>query len=136
MNYQHNLVIIILKSICNRGQNYWSNLKDSKKMVKTRTFWYPEAIFRKCSVKKAFLEIFEAYNCIRGETPTQVLSCEFCKISKNTFFYRAPRWPPQDICFWVILDHSGVLFLEGTVGATFFSRLCFKIFTILSILFF
>ena len=33
------------------------------------------------------------------ETPTQVLSCEFCEIFKN-IFYRAP---PSD-CFWVYLE--------------------------------
>ena len=29
-------------------------------------------------------------NSIRKETLTQVLSCEFCEISKNTFSYRIP----------------------------------------------
>ena len=62
-----------------------------------------------CSVKKAFLEIFqnspentcakvslliklqaEACNFIKKETLTQVFSCEFCKISENTFSYRTP----------------------------------------------
>ena len=31
-----------------------------------------------------------ACNFIKGETLAQVFSCEFCEISKNTFFYRAP----------------------------------------------
>ena len=29
-------------------------------------------------------------NFIKKETLTQVFSCEFCEISKNTFFYRTP----------------------------------------------
>ena len=40
-----------------------------------------------------FLEISQASglcNFIRKETQAQVFSCEFCKISKNTFFYRTP----------------------------------------------
>ena len=32
----------------------------------------------------------EACNFIKKETLPQVFSCEFCKISKNTFFYRTP----------------------------------------------
>ena len=32
----------------------------------------------------------EAYNFIKKETLAQVFSCEFCEISKNTFFYRTP----------------------------------------------
>ena len=31
------------------------------------------------------------YNFIKKETMAQVFSCEFCKISKSNFFYRAPR---------------------------------------------
>ena len=31
-----------------------------------------------------------AYKFIKKETLAQVSFCEFCKISKNTFFYRAP----------------------------------------------
>ena len=27
---------------------------------------------------------------LQKETPTQVFSCEFCQISKNTFFHRIP----------------------------------------------
>ena len=40
-----------------------------------------EAVVRRCFVKKVFLEILEN---------SQVFSCEFCKISKNNFFYRTP----------------------------------------------
>ena len=29
-------------------------------------------------------------NFIKKETPTQVFSCEFCEICKNTFLHRAP----------------------------------------------
>ena len=29
-------------------------------------------------------------NFIKKETLAQVFSCEFCEISKNTFFYRTP----------------------------------------------
>ena len=31
-----------------------------------------------------------ACNCIKKESLTQMFSCEFCEISKNTFFYRTP----------------------------------------------
>ena len=32
----------------------------------------------------------KACNFIKKQTLTQVLSCEFCEISKSTFFYRTP----------------------------------------------
>ena len=32
----------------------------------------------------------EACNFIKKETLAQVLSCEFCEIYKNTFYYRTP----------------------------------------------
>ena len=32
----------------------------------------------------------EAWNFIKKETLAQVFSCEFCKIYKNTFYYRTP----------------------------------------------
>ena len=35
----------------------------------------------------------QVINFIKKETLAQVLYCEFCKISKNTFSYRAPLWP-------------------------------------------
>ena len=37
----------------------------------------------------------EGCNFLKKETLTQVFSCEFCEIFKNTFFYRTP---PND-CF-------------------------------------
>ena len=65
-------------------------------------FW--EAVTRRCSVKKVFLEISqnseentsvrasflikllaEACNFIKKETVARVFSCEFCEIPKNTF---------------------------------------------------
>ena len=64
-----------------------------------------EAVAQRCSVKKVFLEISqnshentcarfsfliklhaEACHFINEKTLAQVFSCEFCKVSKNTFF--------------------------------------------------
>ena len=63
---------------------------------------------QRCSVKKVFSEVlqnsqgntcarvflinFQASTCnfTKNKTLTQVFSCEFCKISKNTFSYRTP----------------------------------------------
>ena len=67
----------------------------------------PEAVARRCSVKKVLLEILQnsqentsttvslfpqVCNFIKGETLTQVFSCEFCEISKNTLFREHLRW--------------------------------------------
>ena len=57
-----------------------------------------EAVAQRCSVKKVFLEISKnsqentcaSCNFIKKETLTQVFSCEFFEISKNSFFYRTP----------------------------------------------
>ena len=37
-----------------------------------------------------------ACNFIKKETPSQVFSCEFCKISKSSCFYRAPLAPASE----------------------------------------
>ena len=74
-----------------------------------------EAVVQRCYVKKVFLEIsqnsqentcarvsffikFQAGACkfIKKETLAQVSSCEFCEISKNTFFYRTPLVAASD----------------------------------------
>ena len=72
--------------------------------------WIPpraEAVARRCSVKKVFLEILQnsqenncarvsflikllVSNLIRKETLTQVFSCKFCEIPQNGFYYRTP----------------------------------------------
>ena len=46
-----------------------------------------EAVIQRCSVKKVLHE-HKACNFIKKETLAQVFSCEFCEISKKTFFYR------------------------------------------------
>ena len=40
----------------------------------------------------------EAYNFIKKETLAQVFSCEFCEISKNTFFYRTSLVAASALC--------------------------------------
>ena len=60
-----------------------------------------EAVAQRCSVNKVLLEISQNSQeniCARvsfsiklqKEALAQVLSCEFCEISKNTFSYRTP----------------------------------------------
>ena len=47
-----------------------------------------EAVAQRCSGKKVFLEISQ--NPQENASLSQMFSCEFCEISKNTFFYRTP----------------------------------------------
>ena len=63
-----------------------------------------EALVRKCSVKKLFLEISQnskentcarvffliKLHFIKKETLAQVFSCEFCEVSKKSFLHRTP----------------------------------------------
>ena len=60
----------------------------------------PEAVARRCSVKKLLLKISQnsqdntctivSFFDEVEETLAHVFSCVFCEISKNTFFYRTP----------------------------------------------
>ena len=64
-----------------------------------------------CSVEKVFLEISQnsrENNCakvfflLKKKTLTQVFSCEFCEISRNTFSYITPSVAasvPSEKCF-------------------------------------
>ena len=55
---------------------------------------------RRCSVRKAVLRNFAKFTrkhlrrslFLKKETLAQVLSCEFCEISRNTFFHRHLWW--------------------------------------------
>ena len=69
---------------------------DCKKTFKLLSEWKcPEAVVRRCSVKKLFLRILENY---QENTCTEVsfyqgyrspvLSCELCEIFKNTYFVK------------------------------------------------
>ena len=68
-----------------------------------------KAVIQRCSVKNVFLNILQnsqentcarvsfywscklgGCNFIKKKSLAQVFSCEFCKISKNTFSYRTP----------------------------------------------
>ena len=79
-----------------------------------------EAAVRWCSGKEVFLEIlqnlqentcardfflikFKECSFIRNESLAQVISCEFCEISKNTFFYGTP--PVADSVCFIKINH-------------------------------
>ena len=59
-----------------------------------------DAVARRCSVKKMFLEIsqnsqennLQACNFIKKETLAQLFACVFCEISKNIFSDNTSRW--------------------------------------------
>ena len=60
-------------------------------------------MFCKIGVVRNFASLFlnkvaEACNCMKKETLAQVFSCEFCEISKNTFFYRLPLVAASGCC--------------------------------------
>ena len=64
-----------------------------------------EAVVQRCSVKKVFLEISQnsqENTCARDSflinlSLAQVFSCEFCEISKNTFFHRTPLMAASEV---------------------------------------
>ena len=86
-----------------------------------------EAVARRSSVKKVFLEISQnsqentcdrvsfliklqalACNFIKKEALPQVFSCEFCEISKTTFSYRTPPVAASGKVFTFNLKRSKV----------------------------
>ena len=79
-------------------EDFFNNV-DIPKLSEYQAKLCEEAVVRRCSVKKVFLEILQilqentcarASFLIKKETLAQVLSCKFCEISKNTFSYRTP----------------------------------------------
>ena len=77
----------------------------------------PEAVAQRCSVKKMFSEIsqnlqentcarvFFLVNFIKKETLAQVFSCEFCEISKSTFFTEHLWTTASIISFMVLVEN-------------------------------
>ena len=78
-------------------------------------FWFSlKAVAWRSSIKKVFLEILqnsqentcaravcaEACNFIKKEILEQVLSCQFCKISKNIFFTELFRTTASVVYLW------------------------------------
>ena len=63
-----------------------------------------------CARVFILMELPEACNFIKIETLAQVFSCEFCKISKNTFSYRTPQMA------------TSVLFLKVVSKTNYFLR--------------
>ena len=59
--------------------------------------WNYRSNHRRCSVKKVFLKISQnsrENTCARDSFLIKVFSCEFCEISKNTFFTEHLRTTP------------------------------------------
>ena len=94
-----------------------------------------EAVAGRCSVKKVFCEMLQnsqentydtvsflikfqvsACNFIKKETLAQVLSCEFCKISRKTFFYKTP--PVAASISRGVGDHILITFLPVLIPFT------------------
>ena len=50
----------------------------------------------------------EACNFIKKETVTLVFSCEFCKISKNTFSHRTPLVVASEDFFAIVLKNLSI----------------------------
>ena len=73
-------------------------------LTKIKAFKPTEAVAQTCSVKKMFLEISQ--NSQENTCP-RFSSCEFCEVSKNTFFYRTPLVAASSLlygsihCIWL-----------------------------------
>ena len=93
-------------------------------------WWIKEAVAHTCSVKKLLLEISQKFvekhlcqsiffnkvadaacNFIKKETLAQVFSCQFCEISKNSFFYRTPLMAASGITLKILEKPKGNTFV-------------------------
>ena len=76
----------------------WKHLKTSGFVMFLAALQRNRSSHQRCSVRSKFYKIHrktpvpesKACNFIEKETLAQVLSCEFCEISKNTFLHRTP----------------------------------------------
>ena len=71
----------------------------------------PEAVVQGCSLKKVFLEISQNSRpaTFLKKSLAQVFSCEFCKISKNTFFTEHLRWLLLLMFFCLFINEFNVI---------------------------
>ena len=87
--------------------DYFSDFED-KKLWERVNDSNLEAAIRRCSVRKMFIEISQnsQENTCSEKTLTQVFFCEFCEISRNTFFHRTPlvAAPESNRYFFFQLD--------------------------------
>ena len=81
---------------------------------------------RRCFVRKGVL--INSCNFIKKETLTQVFSCEFCEISKNTFSTQH-LWTTASILTWNLKSQESYL---NSHGDTYFFRNVFKQTSVLS----
>ena len=72
--------------------NIFSNGFINMKLIKCKSFF----LF-------LFVQLFLS-NCnfIKNETLAQVFSCEFCKISKNTFLHKTPLVAPSVLSYFMV----------------------------------
>ena len=75
-----------------------------------------EAVARRCSLENVFLEIPQNSEESTCSSATLLekrfwFSCEFCKISKNTFFYRTPPVTASVISIWELFFPSVIRLL-------------------------
>ena len=88
----------------------WSILK--LPFSRTIFFEFNLTVDWRCSINKVFLEISLASACnfIKKEALAQVFSCEFCKISRNTFSFRTPLVAVSDRKSWLIYRKVSLIF--------------------------
>ena len=95
-------------------------LEIGPKMIVHKTSSGPEAVTRRCSVKKVFVETLQALPCnfVKKQTLSQVFSCEFCEISKENLSYRTP---PMTASVWTSYISSIYILCLGEWGWRFLS---------------
>ena len=106
-----------------------------------------EAVVKRCSVKKVFLEIFQnsqgntcardsflinlqalACNFSKKESLALVFPCEFCEISKNTLSYRTSLWLllvfnlPENVKKNIFYRNTNIFYLAENLNCFIWSQ--------------
>ena len=68
------------------------------------------------------ISVLESLLTLLKETPAQVFSCEYCKIFKNSIFYRAPLLAPAKL--FILNSKRNSLFVKSLVMKTSLNVLC------------
>ena len=74
-----------------------------------------EAVIRRWSVKEVFLETLQnsQENTCTRDFLTQVFPCEFCEVSKNTFFYRTPLVAASATAIMLVIFWTELCIISG-----------------------
>ena len=116
-----NFAIVILNSADHFYQDRWTTNNRRFRSSCPEVFFKKSVLrnFAKFTRKHLCQRLFfnkVACNYIKKEALVQVFSCEFCELSKSTFFYRTPLWW---LLLKILLYSNGMAQWNGTIRQSY-----------------